>query len=167
MSQILIISDTHFLRKNKLDKFIQQFPDIKHIIHCGDIYPGYQPGHIQHLYLCKGNNDFSNTPHVAHITIDNVTFMITHGHLQDRASRPQKLKELLEQYPSDVICFGHTHIPYFYQDEGIIIINPGSLSLGREYPRRNTYAIFDTKTRQVHFYNAQTNEEIKIESHNK
>lgn len=162
MSQILIISDTHFLRKNELDKFISSFSNIEAVIHCGDIYLGYQPGDIQRLFICKGNNDFADVPRIAHFTIDHVTFTITHGHTNNYAYHPNLLKNLLDEYPADVICFGHTHVPYFYQDDDIMIINPGSLSLGRSYPRRNTYVLFDTKTMKAHFFDVKTREEIEV-----
>lgn len=162
MSQVLIISDTHFLRKNELDRFISSFPQISAIIHCGDIYLGYKPGDISRLYLCKGNNDFVDVPRICHFTIDNITFTVTHGHMQNYAYNPLKFKNLLDEYPADVICFGHTHIPYFYQDDDIIIINPGSLSLSRTYPRVNTYVLFDTSTRKVSFYDAKTHQKIEI-----
>lgn len=163
MGQILIISDTHFLRKNELDKFIASLPPVDGIIHCGDIYLGYKPGDIQHLYICKGNNDFADIPYICHFTIDGITFTTTHGHKNNYAYNPTTLKQLLNEYPADVICFGHTHIPYLYQDDDITIINPGSLSLGRSYPKKNTYVLFDTQTRQAHFYDIKTREEIIIE----
>ena len=166
MGQILIISDSHFLRKKDLDQFIASIPHIDATIHCGDIYLGYKPGDIANLYMCKGNNDFADIPYISHFTIDNTTFTITHGHRNNYAYNPTTLKQLLIEYPADVICFGHTHIPYFYQDEDIIIINPGSLTLGRSYPKKNTYAIFDTQTQIVHFYDIKTGEEIIVEKKN-
>ena len=167
MSQILIISDTHFLNRKALNKWISSFHHIDAIIHCGDIYMGYKPGDIQGLYMCKGNNDYADLPRIGHFTIDGITFTITHGHINNYAYNPLSLKGLLDEYPCDIICFGHSHVPYYYQDDEITIINPGSLSLPRNYPRQNTYAIFDTETREVHFYNDKTKEEIKIESQNK
>lgn len=162
MSQILIISDTHFLRKPELERFISSFDHITDIIHCGDIYIGFQPRDITGLYLCKGNNDFANLPRIGHFKIDGVTFTITHGYLNNYAYNPKSLKNLLNEYPADVICFGHTHVPYFYQDEDVMIINPGSLALSRTYPKHNTYVVFDTETKKATFYDAQTREEIKL-----
>lgn len=164
MSQILLISDTHFLRKNELQKFISKFQNIEAIIHCGDIYLGYKSGDISRLYLCRGNNDFGDIPSIAHFTIDDLTFTITHGHTHSFAYDPPSLKMLLKEYPADIICFGHTHIPYFYQDDEVIIINPGSLTLGRSYPRKNTYVLIDTQIRDIHYYDAKTNEEINVAS---
>ena len=74
MGQILIISDSHFLRKKDLDQFIASIPHIDATIHCGDIYLGYKPGDIANLYMCKGNNDFADIPYISHFTIDNTTF---------------------------------------------------------------------------------------------
>lgn len=162
MSQILIISDTHYLRKNDLNKFFKQFPHIHHIIHCGDIYMTYEVHDFPQMIICKGNNDFVDIPRICHFTIDNIRFTITHGNLRNYAYNPLLLKELLEDYPADVICFGHSHIPYLHIEEDLMIINPGSLSLSRSYPRINTYAIFDTTTKQVQFYNVKNNEIIDI-----
>ena len=64
MSQILIISDSHYLRKNELHQFFKQFPHCSTIIHCGDIYPGYQPDEFDNFYICKGNNDYVNLPRI-------------------------------------------------------------------------------------------------------
>jgi len=164
MSKILIISDSHFLRKKELIDFIHQFEDIKATIHCGDIYMGYEPDEIDNLYICKGNNDFANLPRIHHFTIDNVTFTITHGNMNNFTYHPESLKILLEDYPADVICFGHSHVPYYYQDEDVIILNPGSLTLGRTYPRVNSYVIFDTDNQIAKFYNVKDNEEIDIHS---
>lgn len=168
MSQILIISDSHYLRKHDLISFIDQFQDIEAVIHCGDIYLGYEPGEINKVpfYICRGNNDFANLPRILNFEIKNVRFTIIHGHINSYAYQPTHLKDLLEEYPADVICFGHTHVPYFYQDKDIMILNPGSLSLGRSYPRRNTYILFDTETMTPHFYDIENNQEIVVENQN-
>lgn len=164
MSQILILSDSHYLRKNDLQTFFNNFPQCKAIIHCGDIYPGYVPGDFENLYICKGNNDYANIPHILNFTIDHIRFIITHGHLHYYAYNPESLCELLDEYPADIICFGHSHVPYFKKTKDCLIINPGSLSLGRTYPRKNTFALLDTQTKDVHFYDVKTNEEISIKS---
>ncbi|WP_050635819.1 metallophosphoesterase family protein [Candidatus Stoquefichus sp. SB1] len=166
MGQILIISDSHYMPKNKLLKFINQFDSLKAVIHCGDIYIGYQPGDLSincPLYMCKGNNDFADIPRILHFEIDGKRFVITHGNMYQYAYNPLALKELLEDYPADIICFGHTHIPFLYKENDLMIINPGSLSLGRSYPRHNTYALYDTLTDEVHFFDIQDNQEVFIQ----
>ena len=162
MSKILIISDTHFMRKPQLLQFLSQFNDIDYTIHCGDIYIGFKENDIPHFSICKGNNDFAEIPSINSITIDNVKFLFTHGHINSYAYKPETLKKLLDQYPADVICFGHTHVPYINEENDVLILNPGSLALSRTYPKRNTYVIYDTEIKKASFYDAQTHEMIEI-----
>lgn len=164
MSQILIISDSHYLEKDELESFFQQFKHCAAIIHCGDIYANFRQDDFPNLFICKGNNDYGHLPRILNFTVDSVRFTIIHGHINHYAYQPESLVELLEEYPADVICFGHTHVPYYYKDDKCIIINPGSLSLGRTFPRKNTYALFDTQTKVVHFYDIKTMEETEIKS---
>ncbi|MEG0367535.1 MAG: metallophosphoesterase [Coprobacillus sp.] len=164
MSRILIISDTHFLRKNELESFFKQFNDIDSIIHCGDIYVNYQDNDFKNFYICKGNNDFGNIPKIQNFIIDNIRFTTIHGNQNYYAYEPLELKDLLEEYPADIICFGHSHVPFLHKEKGLMIINPGSLALARSFPRINSYAILDTQTKDIHFYNVKNNEEITIKS---
>ena len=51
--------------------------------------------------------------------------------------------------PHDVVCFGHTHVPFVHQSGTVTIINPGSCSQPRDQDRRGAYALFDTATREA------------------
>ena len=72
---------------------------------------------------------------------DRRVFM-THGHTYTPSS-PQALN------PNDCFLSGHTHVPTAYQENGIYLLNPGSISLPKEnHPR--TYAILtDTDYRLI------------------
>ena len=164
MGRVLIISDTHFLRLNEITSFINQFNDLDAILHCGDIYPGFNTKDLKHVYICKGNNDYAPLPRIAYFMVNETQFMMTHGHLNNFAYNPQSLIDLTKDFPADVICFGHTHKPYFYQDDHLTIINPGSLVLSRTYPKVNTYVIYDTDSRKVVFYDAKTHEEYQVKN---
>ena len=39
--------------------------------------------------------------------------------------------------------FGHTHRPFFEDDNGIIVLNPGSLSFPRQEGRKGSYMILE------------------------
>lgn len=167
MGQILIISDSHFMPKNVLERFINQFESLVAVIHCGDIYIGYEPGNLNikyPLYICKGNNDFADLPRILDFEIAGKHFVITHGNMHQFAYNPVSLKTLLDDYPADIICFGHTHVPYLYQEENLTILNPGSLALGRSYPRHNTYVLLDIDTGEIEFYDIKTNEKVSVKS---
>ena len=51
--------------------------------------------------------------------------------------------------PHDVVCFGHTHVPFVHQAGTVTVINPGSCSQPRDQDRRGAYALFDTDTREA------------------
>ena len=48
--------------------------------------------------------------------------------------------------------FGHTHRPYFEEKDGIIILNPGSLSFPRQEGRKGSYMIMElNEDKSLHF----------------
>lgn len=163
MSKILIISDTHYLRKRDLAHFFEQIDDLRAIIHCGDIYPMYKDRDFKNFYLCRGNNDFNDQPIVNRFFIDDLSFIVTHGHRDYYAYNPHQLIELADNQPVDFICFGHTHIPYYGVYDKTVIINPGSLALSRTFPRVNTYALLDTKTKNITFHDVATHNRVNVE----
>ena len=67
---------------------------------------------------------------------DRRVFM-THGHTYT-PSKPQALN------PNDCFLSGHTHIPTAYQENGIYLLNPGSISLPKENHPRTYGVLTDT-----------------------
>lgn len=66
---------------------------------------------------------------------------ITHGHLYNKDN-------MLKLYKGDVIVHGHTHIIEEINQDGVKIINPGSIS----YPKNNnphSYGILEGKTFKI------------------
>ena len=63
---------------------------------------------------------------------------------------------LIESINADIICFGHTHRPYYKVNNKITMINPGSICYPRGHYKSPTYCIFDTKNRKTTFYNTNT-----------
>jgi putative phosphoesterase len=49
----------------------------------------------------------------------------------------------------DLVCFGHTHVPFIHQAGQVLVVNPGSCSQPRDQDRRGAYAVFDTYTREA------------------
>lgn len=67
--------------------------------------------------------------------IDNKTLFLTHGHKFNPDNPPSIQK-------GDILFNGHTHIPEIKETNGIIYMNPGSVSLGKTNGR-NTYIIYE------------------------
>jgi putative phosphoesterase len=82
------------------------------------------------------------------------------------ASLDQLDEEILPQYTarliamairldSNVIVLGHTHKPFSARAQNTLFINPGSVGRALDRDRRASYAIYDTRTRQVQFHRAE------------
>ncbi len=157
MKQILIVSDSH-KHNETLNKIFKQHPDIDTCIHCGDLQDNENGLEIRKLYLVRGNNDFELYPNELIIPIEQHTIYVTHGHLQDIEATDSQLKDVAKENNATICCFGHTHVPKFYQEDGIYYINPGSAFFPRVgkafFP---TYAILSiSENIECHFYNAKT-----------
>lgn len=152
MMKILVISDTH---KNLIGAglairhVMKQGLDI--VIHCGDHiddaiklegqYPQLK------FYYVPGNCDgwfFKENEKIKVVEIEDKKILITHG---DRHNIKNNYKELfceLKNKNADIALCGHSHIAHFEteKDTGLMVVNPGSISLPRDsvYP---SYAILD------------------------
>lgn len=60
----------------------------------------------------------------AAVFADGKTFYLTHGHHLEAAASAAS--------PGDIILFGHTHVPAFYESNARIFVNPGSVSIPKE-----------------------------------
>ena len=63
------------------------------------------------------------------------------------------LKQEAKARGADIVLFGHTHRPVIdTSEEGIIAVNPGSLSYPRQDGRKPSYALMEIdRFEKVHF----------------
>lgn len=69
------------------------------------------------------------------ITVGDRMIYATHGHKYGPDNLPPLQK-------GDVLLFGHIHIPKCYEEEGILILNPGSVSIPKENSE-HSYMLLD------------------------
>src|SRR5665647_651813 len=72
---------------------------------------------------------------------NNRRLFLTHGHIYNENNLPN-LSE------NDVLVHGHTHIPVAKKQNGIFVLNPGSISLPRENIP-NSYAVLQDNLFQI------------------
>ncbi|MCI8342000.1 MAG: metallophosphoesterase [Firmicutes bacterium] len=140
--KVMIISDTHG-RTERAENVIENFKEIKHIIHLGDVVKDVKslmklfPDRI--FNYVAGNNDFSGeAPFEKLISIGGKKFFITHGHRQRVNYSLLNLSLMAVEKEADAALFGHTHCPFYDESMGIAIFNPGSISL----PRNTNFPTF-------------------------
>lgn len=153
--RILIVSDTHG-RDTVLKKLLEKIKPIDLLVHCGDVEGSEDE--IRNLAGCPvqmvaGNNDFfCELPKEEEFYIGKYRVLLTHGHYYYISMGTQMLKEDARARGFDIVMFGHTHRPCLEQDEGITLLNPGSLSYPRQEGRCPSYIMMETdREGQAHF----------------
>jgi putative phosphoesterase len=176
-----VISDTHGNIEfwNKALEFWDR-EGINFILHAGDIlHPGpknpivgsYNPPLLidalnsskYPIYVAEGNCD-SEVDHTLlnliicrpffFTVIEGLAILVNHGHrfpnLEDKLAQARR-------YQAHIFIFGHTHSPLIYQQEGILLLNPGaSLPLGE--PKISSFATLtlkERKTWEIRIYNTK------------
>ena len=137
--RILVISDSHgdpYAVKQALD----EQPTAKILFYLGDGEHDLSPIEgRQNVYIhkVKGNCDYGSTlPSYVVDEVDGVRIYATHGYVE----RVKYGKTLLRQYAADnkatIALYGHTHVADTTYDDGIWLVNPGSIRMGE-------YAVID------------------------
>lgn len=142
--KIIVVSDTHgdFY---SFQRVMQMHKNADVVIHCGDSRDEIE--RIKDLfpdkvYVCvKGNCDLGSTLNYTQTeNFASKIFFITHGHNYQVKYTLYNLVCAAREQKADIVCFGHTHNAICEYDDGLYIINPGSLN-GYDA----TYAIIEIK----------------------
>ena len=145
--RILVISDTHgdYRRMNAIVN--REFP-FDALIHCGDAQLSLDSildlRDSYDVFAVKGNCDsFSNLAYVMTPRIGTTRLYLTHGHRLDVDYSLRPLMKEGMREGAGVVLYGHTHRPVkkWFEEQEILLLNPGSLKSPRQHPRVPTYAI--------------------------
>ncbi len=145
--KILIVSDTHRVHKY-LEIALERVGEIDVMIHLGDVEG--RDDYISLLADCPvhyvaGNNDFwSGLPEEDHLFIKGHHIYLTHGHYLQVSRGCERLAATARAKGADIVMYGHTHRPFYKEeDDGLLILNPGSISLPRQEGRRPSYMVME------------------------
>ena len=146
--KVLVISDTHGRTKN-LEKILPLVQPIDQLLHLGDV--GNDVDYIEVIAECPccfvaGNNDYYSTlPRERLIKLNDVPIFMTHGHYHYVNARKDFIRSAAVQRGAKIALFGHTHVPYQEEEGGVLVANPGSLSLPRQADHYPTYMVLYIK----------------------
>ncbi|MBQ5743220.1 MAG: metallophosphoesterase [Clostridia bacterium] len=134
--KILIISDTHGECSSAARIIRQEKPD--HIIHLGDCLRDAEDldREFPILPICKvpGNNDwFSDETKEKVIRLGGTNLFLCHGHTTGVKNGIDVQLAKALHHRCSVSLFGHTHRPYLEEKDGVLLMNPGSLTYGGTY----------------------------------
>jgi putative phosphoesterase len=82
------------------------------------------------------------------LTLDNTRFLLVHATPRDPLDEyalpdPELWARRLQNVEADVICVGHTHLPYVLEVGDKLVINPGSVGQPRDGDPRAAYAVIE------------------------
>ena len=139
--KIIVVSDSHG-RIQPLERIITEiYADI--YIHLGDgerelddicrVHPDKQVYHI------KGNCDIGSiSPDELLISPDDRNVILAvHGHNHGVKHSLEPLKAQALKSGANILLFGHTHARYSEYDNGLYVLNPGSVSKPRDGKRQS------------------------------
>lgn len=144
--KILVVSDTHRKDAN-LEKVLEAEGPIDRLIHLGDAEES--EGRFLSMADCPvdivcGNNDYlGDLPKEKEITLGNYNVLLTHGHYYYVSLDTKMLAREARARGFDIVMYGHTHRPRIENKQGLVMLNPGSLSYPRQEGRMPSYIVME------------------------
>ncbi len=132
LKRIVVFSDTHRDISNCI-RTLDNLIDVDMVIHLGDhtsdadelsyIYPDIE------FVKIRGNNDFDfYSPVEKVVECDGIKIFCCHGHMY----KQETLFKLAADEGCSVVLCGHTHISKIIKENGVTLMNPGSISRPRD-----------------------------------
>lgn len=153
--KVLVISDTHGKIENaKKIIEVMKTQGIKYILHGGDyvsdarlIQKAYPELQVEGVY---GNCDVGFGGEYSKIVnIEGVSIYLTHGHRYGvKWGEYDELAIDAEAHGAEVAVCGHSHQAYLGYEKGVLIMNPGSLTLPRD-SRWPSYGILEIEEGKI------------------
>lgn len=142
----LVFSDSHGLVEDMLQAIEREKPD--RVLHLGDVVRDGQQllshlGPAVPLEQVRGNCDLEGCgmPLEKELFFGSKRIWLLHGHTYRVKLGVGLLAAEARIRGVDAVLFGHTHVPVCYQDGGLWVMNPGTIS-GRP---RSTYGVIEER----------------------
>ena len=136
MIRIVVVSDSHGSAYT-LGRVLDTHPEAHYVIHLGDGASDMKeltPTCRATVYQVAGNCDFlAALPTEQEIRIGGVPLFFTHGHTYGVKHGLGRLQAEAQRRGAAVAMFGHTHEPLCRYEDGLYLLNPGSLRFGSSY----------------------------------
>lgn len=135
-----VVSDTHMM-KQFIDNTIPYLKECDLIIHAGDNFSDSKYIHNVTnvgVMAVRGNCDFDDVEDELVFEVENKTIFLCHGDRYGVKYGIDRLETKAKEINANIVVFGHTHIPLCIEKDGVLYLNPGSVSL----PRQVTYKSF-------------------------
>ncbi len=149
--KILIFSDSHGSSRG-IEKAVFENEDAKVILHAGDgagdlsefLAGGYT------IYRVRGNCDYSSSLEDEEVVeIEGVKIFLTHGNAYRVSYQVDTLAKKAKAEDCSVAVFGHTHRAMIENNDGVLLINPGTINRNRSRNGQVSYAVVEIEGADV------------------
>ncbi len=148
--RLIAVSDIHGRKGNLFDIIEKHIDEANYFLCLGDCNSGddfdeanIYFGNKLHLITVCGNTDFRSTePAVREFTLAGKRIMLCHGHTFKVKLTYITLAHEAKNRNVDIAFFGHTHEPHISIENGVYLINPGSVANG-------SYGIIDINDNEI------------------
>ena len=143
--RVLIVSDSHS-RHEHLETVMERVqPDL--MLHLGDsedyedLIAAEAPCPV---VFVRGNCDYGRgLPDEEIVRLGSHRAFLCHGHRHNVRFDLEMLARTAKENDCDVAMYGHTHEPEITEEDGVVIYNPGSISLPRQDGRKPSFIVLD------------------------
>ena len=116
------------------------------LIHAGDVEGDLErilgDKREYEIFAVAGNMDWSDSlENELVIPVCGHTIYLTHGHRLSVHGGTRRLVERAKEKGADIAVYGHVHVPDYGTEDGVLVINPGSIAKPRQEGWRKSYAV--------------------------
>lgn len=154
--KVLIVSDSHRKNENLKKVLAKMRGSHDRMVHLGDCE--CDPKLIEEMAGCpldivRGNCDWGRDelPLSKIVDFEGHRALLMHGHQAGSFLSHDALRGMARANDVEIVMYGHTHVPVIDHQEGIWIVNPGSVSLPRQDGRQKTYLVMNIEHGRVDF----------------
>ena len=131
---IVLCSDSH-MDRDSLRYVREHHPEADLFVHCGD--SELKAKDLNGFLFIRGNHDFymeDSVPDWRIIEVLGHRIYVCHGHLDMLIYfHYDQMAKHAREHGCDTVFFGHMHICQDFIEDGVRMLNPGSLAYSRDY----------------------------------
>ncbi len=145
--KILVISDSHG-QNHLLRRAIGQEAPIDILVHAGDVEGSLRQELGENteykVYAVCGNMDWRDEyPDSLCFEAGGKRFYVVHGHHHGVHTTRERVRAAARDRGAQIAVYGHTHMPLLLEEDGITLLNPGSIAKPRQAGWKKTYAVIE------------------------
>lgn len=145
--KVLVVSDNHGNREALLHLKDIYNDKVDAFFHCGDSELLADDKAVEGYNIVRGNCDFGRVYPIEWLgEVEGNKILVTHGHLFNIKVNLVILKDRAKTRQANYVFFGHTHELGCEYSDGILFLNPGSISLPRGRTEKTYALVEDTAT---------------------